>query len=483
MIKKLQEKYKALPIQFKASLWFLICLVLQKGISVLTTPIFSRLMSTEQYGDYNVFNSWENVLAVFVTMRLYYGVYTQGLIKFDKIRDEFSSALQGLTLTMTGFWTLVYIVGHNYWNWLLDLSTSAMVAMFVTIWATAVFKFWAAEQRTRYKYVKLVIISLAVSLMKPALGITLVMMTEDKTLARIWAFAIVELIGYVWLFFVQMRKGKVFFSKKIWLYALRFNIPLIPHYLSQTVLSSSDRIMIKKMVDSGASGIYSLSYQISMLMLLFTEALQQTLAPWIYQKIKQRNFKRLDKIVYVSLVLVALANLMLIIIAPEAVAIFAPKSYHDAIWIIPPVAMSTFFIFLYNVFSFFEFYFEKSKLIAISTMGAAVANVLLNYVFISRFGYYAAGYTTLVCYILYAILHSLVMISICKKEFNNPRILNPFVLLIIAVIFMVCGFTVMLLYRTVWIRYVIVLAMLIAAFLMRDKLIGFYKMLKKRTDS
>ena len=40
------------------------------------------------------------------------------------------------------------------------------------------------------------------------------------------------------------KQGKKFFSKKYWKYALKFNIPLIPYYLSQVVFNTSDRIMI-----------------------------------------------------------------------------------------------------------------------------------------------------------------------------------------------------------------------------------------------
>ena len=77
-----ENKYKSLPIQAKASCYFLICSFFQRGISTVTTPVFTRLLSTEEYGQYNVFNSWMNIITVFVTLNLSYGVYAQGLIIF-----------------------------------------------------------------------------------------------------------------------------------------------------------------------------------------------------------------------------------------------------------------------------------------------------------------------------------------------------------------------------------------------------------------
>ena len=113
----------------------------------------------------------------------------------------------------------------------------------------------------------------------------LIIYSEDKVLARILGLAIVEFFAYIGLFIYQMYKGKKFCIWKYWKYALLFNLPLIPHYLSQVVLASSDRIMISRLIGDSEAGIYSLAYSLSLIMTLFNSALMQTLSPWIYQKI------------------------------------------------------------------------------------------------------------------------------------------------------------------------------------------------------
>lgn len=57
-MKKYLQQYKNLPVQMKASLWFLICSFMQKGIATITTPIFTRILTTAEYGEFSVFNSW-----------------------------------------------------------------------------------------------------------------------------------------------------------------------------------------------------------------------------------------------------------------------------------------------------------------------------------------------------------------------------------------------------------------------------------------
>ena len=275
-MKKIILKYKSFPVQVKASFWFLICSFLQKGISMITTPIFTRLLSTAEYGEFNVFNSWYSIAFIFVSLSLSSGVYTQGLVKYDRQRKIFSSSLQGLTLTLVVLWTVIYLVFKEFWNNLFSMSTTLMLAMLVMIWTSSAFGFWAAEQRVNYKYRALVVITLVVSIAKPVLGILLVTHSDDKVTMRILGLVLVEVIGYTWCGVVQIIRGKKFFSKQFWIYALSYNLPLIPHYLSQMILNNSDRIMINDMVGSDAAGIYSLAYSLAMIMTLFNNALGQT---------------------------------------------------------------------------------------------------------------------------------------------------------------------------------------------------------------
>ncbi len=478
MVRKLLQKYKALNRGVKASIWILICTFLQRGISFITTPIFTRLLTTAEYGAYSSFSSWQDILSVFITLNLSAGVYMQGLVKFDEEKNVFTSSLQGLTLTLTFIWTVLYFLFRNFWNELLGLTTVQCLAMLVMIWSTAVFNFWVVEQRVKLNYVALVLITLSASVAKPGLGIILVLNAEDKVLARILGLALVDLICYGGLFFVQMRRGKVFCSKKFWKYALSFNIPLIPHYLSQTVLNSADRIMINAMVGSGEAGVYNLAYSVSRIMGLFNTALLSTLSPWIYHKIKTRKFEDISKTIYPCLIGIAFINVILIAFAPEVIAIFAPKTYADAIWIIPPIAMSVYFTFAYNVFAAFEFYNKKTWKIALASVIGALLNVLLNYLAIPIWGYFAAGYTTLICYIVYCGMHFVFMRNVCKKDLGGVKVYDFRILMTISLIFLICGFSFFLIFKLPILRYSIIALLTIWAFVRRKKVLSFLKELK-----
>ena len=466
---KVFQKYRTMSVQVRASFWFLICSFLQKGISSLTTPIFTRLLTTDEYGQYNAFNSWLSIITIFVTLNLFYGVYTQGLVKFENERKVYSSSLQGLTLTLCLAWTGIYLLFRGFWNSRFSLTTVQMLAMLVMIWATAVFNFWAAEQRVTYSYRRLVLLTLLVSAAKPAVGIFFVLHAHDKVTARILGLALVEIVAYTGLFFVQMARGRVFYSAKIWRYALMFNLPLIPHYLSQTVLSSADRIMIRDMAGGSQAGIYSLAYQLSLIMTLFNTALSQTLSPWIYQKIKADRAGEVSQVAFLALGLIAGANLLLMLLAPEAVAVFAPAAYYDAIYVIPPVSMSVFFMFSYDLFAKFEFYFEKTFFIMAASVSGALLNIITNYIFIQRYGYYAAGYTTLFCYLVYAAGHYLMMNRVCDEYLHGERPFPARAYWLMAAAFTVCGFLLLFTYRSRILRYGMLLVAAVLLFVFRRR--------------
>lgn len=456
MVRKIVKKYKSLSLQAKASLWFLLCSVLQKGIATITTPIFTRIMSASEYGHFNVFVSWQGIVTSFIILTLPWGVVEQGLIKYSDVRQKFNSATLGLMTTLALIWFGIYWAFRDFWNAILSLTTQQMICLFLIIWSTSVFTFWSINQRIDYKYKKLTTLTLIIAVLNPIIGFLLVVNSDDKVTARIIGLAVVETVVYSVLYFQMMSRGRVYYSKTIWLYAIKFNIPLIPHYLSQRILNNSDRIMIQSMVGASEAGIYSLAYSLSLLMTIVNQAIQGALNPWIYNKLKEKKGYELKKVVYPTLLIVALMNLLLIAFAPEVLIVFAPPAYFDAIWIVPPVAMSVFFMFLYGFFANIEFYYEKTRQMSIATMVGAVINVILNFYFIRLYGYYAAGYTTLTCYVLYAISHYCFMKNICNKEMDGMVIFDKRTIVFISVLFVGIGFLISLTYYNSILRYIVI---------------------------
>ena len=172
-------------------------------------------------------------------MNLSAGIFNNGLTKYPEKKSEFVSSLQGLSTTVTFVLFLIYIAIPQFWNELLGLGTLFVVAMFVQLLFEPAYLFWSAEQRYQYNYKSLIFTTMIIAIGSPLIGIIAVISTSYKAEARVLSFVLVQVVLGLYFYIRAFANGKsVFFNSFFWKYALSFNIPLIPHYLSMTVLNS-----------------------------------------------------------------------------------------------------------------------------------------------------------------------------------------------------------------------------------------------------
>ena len=283
IISKLINKYKATPLQARASVWYTFCNLLQKGISFLTIPLYIRMLTTTEYGQYSVFQSWRDILIIFATLNLYCGIFTKAMVDYSEDRDRYTSCMQALSTLLTGVMFAVYLTARNFWNQTFSMDTVTMLLLFAYFVFFPSFTFWSVRQRVEYKYVKMVIITILVSVLTPAISLLLLHTTNLRENAVIWGFLLVQSGVGAFFYIFQFIKGKCFFHKGYWVHALKFNIPLVPHYLSLIVLGQSDRIMIQRFCGSDKAGIYNLAYQVSMIMNILMTLLVKVLIQQILQ--------------------------------------------------------------------------------------------------------------------------------------------------------------------------------------------------------
>lgn len=462
--------YSNLSSPIKASIWFTICSVLQKGIGLLTMPIFTRLLTTEQYGLFTVYNSWYAIISVIATLNLSEGVYNNGLTKFSNDRKKYTSSLQGLSTFLTTILLIIYLINIKFWNSILELSTFFMILMFAEMYFVPAYSFWVVGQRYNYKYKKLVIVTLLITISIAVSGIIGVSLTVYKAEARVFTNVLVYVLVGMIFYIYNLYKGKALVNAKYWKFAFRFNIFLVPHYLSMTILNQADRIMISQMAGKHEAAIYSVAYTVSSIMTIVTSAINSSFIPFTYKALKGKDYKAIGKNANSLLILVGGMCVLAMAFGPEIVGLFATSEYYDAIWIIPPVATSVYFIFLYPLFGNIEFYFEKTKYIAIASCCGAILNIVLNYIFINIFGYYAAGYTTLACYIIFSFAHYYFYKKILKEELPYIKIYNVRIILGISISLLIMMVIMTVTYKYRLLRYSIIFILLVIAIIKRKKI-------------
>ena len=116
----------------------------------------------------------------------------------------------------------------------------------------------------------------------------------------------------------------------------------------------------------------------------------------------------------------------------------------------------------------------------VATVVGAALNVGLNALFIPKFGFIAAGYTTLACYILYALAHYYYMRKVCKQFMGGTKVYNVKIILALGLGLLLCAFAIMLLYETTWIRYGLVAVIGLGLFWKRKTIISMIGTLKSK---
>ena len=144
-VRKILKKYNSIPIAAKATIWFLFCTILQKSISLLSTPIFTRIMSTEEYGQFSIYNSWLQIFTIITTLRLNWAVFSKGMSKYKEDRDAYTSTMQSLTAVIAIAVFIIYLFFRKQINSLIELPTFIIIAMMGELLVTPAIDFGLFE--------------------------------------------------------------------------------------------------------------------------------------------------------------------------------------------------------------------------------------------------------------------------------------------------------------------------------------------------
>lgn len=472
------EKIKKMPLAARASLAYIFANLLVKGLGIFTIPIFTRLLSTEEMGLTTTFFSWQSLIGVIAGLALCSGSFAAAMSDFEKKRDEYVASILTLSTLSSAILLLIYVVSHNFWNRCLEMTSPLMAFMLVGFIFCPATEYWLARQRYEYKYKSVAVVSFLIAFISAVVSVLFVILGERYGLEnlgalRIYGFSLVTIFFGLFFFISLQKKNDFRISFKYWKYALKVNIPLVFHSLSKLVLDVSDRVMISKMVGNSAVGVYGVLYNLSALSLIVWSAINNSIVPYIFEKLKvgKEEEPKIAKMVLFLVVGYGIVAFTMTMMAPEVIHALATEEYYEAIYIMPPIAAGIFFTTLYNLFGNVLIFHKKTFFVMYSSAIAAVANVILNALFIPRFGFVAAAYTTLISFVVLSFVQWLFMLKVHGRDPYKSK----YLWLISFVVTMSCMGCVYL-YNCTLIRYMILLISFVFFVLKRNK---FLKILKR----
>lgn len=466
----------------KASVVYTLSSLFTRGLAIITVPIFTRLMSSAEIGVVNLYNSWFSMISVVTTLSLASGGFQLAMKEFRNERNEYVSSVLTLTSAMALLTALLYVINPDFWNNITGLSTGLMLLMIAELLFSPAQSFWLARQRYEYKYKAVAAITFLSALGASLLSVAAVVWgsrtgRENLGTIRLYAnyFVLLSVAAVIWVSIYL--KGKTIYNKKYWVFSLSLSIPMIGNAIASQILSVSDRTMISKMVDNSAVGIYSTLYTVSSLSLIVWQAINASFVPFLFENIdKTEKADAIKKLASQLLTAFAVVAFLLTVMAPEIVAILATEEYYEAIYIMPPICAGVFLISLSNMYTNVLIYHKKTNFIMISSMVAAGVNVILNFIGIRMFGYMAAAYTTLIAYIILAIMQGIVSSRVHKRVVGDKKaeVYNTkYVYFLAAGTIVVCTMCISL-YRYTLIRYGVIISLCFVGFFKRKEIMSVF---------
>ncbi len=393
--------------------------VLLNAISFFTSPIFSRILGTQQFGMVSVYNTWLSFATLFV------GLQVTGILGTAKAHfknNEFnkfaSSALFLSFLSFSSIWIISVIFSNQIGN-LMELPSAFAVLLIPHAYGMFCVNFYNAKLTFEFKAGKNFVLALLISVCTISLSLLLIFfaMFENLSSARILGNGIIYIIAAIIIVFLVYKKGKVLYNKQYFSFALPLCLPLIIHSLSTIIQSQSDRLMLQKILNVEVVGVYGLAYAFANVLESLRYSFNNTWVPFYFEYAANNKTEEMLKRAKNYTFLFTGLVVGFILLTPEVFKLYASEEYHDGLTFIPIICLSSFFILLYTFAVNHEYYSKKTKFIAMGSFFAAASNIVLNLILIPKFGAFAAALTTLISYILLFVFHHLISKHIVKNNY------------------------------------------------------------------
>ncbi|MCR5669700.1 MAG: oligosaccharide flippase family protein [Butyrivibrio sp.] len=409
-------KFRALK-ETKGAAWFFVGSVIQKIAPFVVMMIMTRAVSTDQYGEYVVFISWLELFEIIITMRIYSNGLVNGLVRAERKKETVISTAQITSVILGLRWFILFGLFNSLLAEMTRVRSHLLIMIPLSAVLSASFNIWATKTRVENNYRKTALASVFYTFTGPVIGALAVFLPMDDKVTAVVGLRLVVQALCALPFFISNLKYKI--SSDLIKDIIKFNIPLLPYYLSMVILNHADRIMIQYYYDNTAAAVYSVAYSCSMLMFVVSGAYNLVLQPWLMKKLKEGSFEEDYKIIDNALAVIVALSVIFVFVAPVIIMIIGGKTYLSAETVVPPLVASIIVMFLYQQYINSLFYFKRTGHILFISVFCAAVNVVLNALLLPLAGANVAGYTTYASYVLVFGLCCLFAIRECKGNGVN----------------------------------------------------------------
>ncbi|MCD6298214.1 MAG: flippase, partial [Deltaproteobacteria bacterium] len=380
---------------------------LSKATSLILIPLYTHHLTVADYGKLEILTQTGSFFIILLVLGM-----NSALVRYyihfqeEEQRKSLVSTCLWFTFFVSTVFTLLLFACSGLFSQILFSGPEETIYfkyVFIAVCFDAISAIFLAVLRAREKsftYSSLLFVKFVSILL---LNIYLVGVAQKGItgiLVSSLVGAAVLLAGNV---FLLGRELSLRFSKNKLQNLLSFGLPLVPGAFGLIVLSISDRYFLKYFADSHEVGLYALGYKISMIMGILVRAFQVAWPPVLFSIEKDHDAQSTYSRVLTYLLFVSFGLFVILgTFSKELVRLLSTAEYFDAYKVVPIVLMAYMFYGVYYAVSVGINLKNKTKYIPPIVGGAAIINLMLNYLMIPAYGMMGAAVATVLSYALMA---------------------------------------------------------------------------------
>jgi len=367
-------------LALKAGFWYVVSTFLVKGISFITHPIFAHQLDKPDMGAFSNFASWETLLLIVTSLEMQ---NTVARAYYD-FKDDFNKYVSSVTLASCSFTLILYGVALLMGDWFTTLTSIPQTyvhVLFIMLLFQGCKQIYFAKERTLYRYKSVAVIS-AINALVPtliAVGLVAIAPAVQKLDARIYGFYLPSALIGAGCFLLLFFKGRTI-KWKYCKYGLVLSFPLMLHYLTAQLLTSSNSIVTTAVLGEEANAAVSTASSANHILTTLLIAVSGAVTTWLMDNLHQKKVKSARRGTLAYTAGIAALGIGVILLAPEVVHILGAGKYPESTTLMPGFVVAALVQSAGTIFTIMLTYQKKVVATGVATGIVAVLTVAAKFI-------------------------------------------------------------------------------------------------------
>lgn len=403
--------------QNRVAFYNILSTLLLRGISIFTAPLFSRLLGDSGYGVVRIYTIWTGVCAIAFTLQSQ-GTLVNARVEYpEEEQTKYQSSVMSLSLLFFLICSGLVLLFLDPVSQALQLPRLLILMILVQSFGTFCVNFLNSKFTYEFKAGKNMLVSLGVALSTLILSVVLILLLPEsinyygRILGNVLTYGVLGILICGWI----LLKGRTFYNREYWKLCLTLALPVVFYNLSDLVLGQSDQVMIQQMLSTAKVGQYGLAFNFGGIMFTIFTALNNSWVPFFFEDMKQGRREEMRQQAKNFLELFTVLSVGFLLLTTEVYHVFADRDFWDGTILIPMFVASYYLNFMCTFPVNYEYYYKKTKVVAVVTIAVSLVNICLNYVLIRWTGMPGAALATAISHGLQFAMHYVYVRYILKK--------------------------------------------------------------------